>query len=83
MLILLAALAVNQQEISLRFLTWQTPEISVFWWLFCAFAGGLLLGLLGTTLVSVRLRLKNRNLTKRLGQTEGELDQLRNTTLRE
>ena len=29
----LAALAVNQQPLSLHFLNWQTPTVSVFWWL--------------------------------------------------
>ena len=35
---LLAALAVNQEPVSLRFLVWHTPQWSVFWWLFIAFA---------------------------------------------
>ena len=80
---LLAALAVNQQEITLQFLRWQTPTLSVFWWLLGAFGGGLLLGLLGITVVSTRQRLKNRSLAKRLAQAEDELHQVRNMTLQE
>jgi uncharacterized integral membrane protein len=79
----LAALAVNQQEISLHFLSWQTPAISVFWWLLGAFASGLLLGLLGITVVSTRQRFKNRGLAKRLSQAESELQRVRNMTLHE
>ena len=34
---LFAALAVNQQEITLSFAVWQTPfALSMFWWLFAA-----------------------------------------------
>ena len=80
---LLAALAVNQQEITLQFLSWQTPTLSVFWWLLAAFGGGLLLGLLGITVVSARHRLKNRSLAKRLDQAESELHRVRNITLQE
>ena len=80
---LLAALAVNQQEITLQFLRWQTPTLSVFCWLLGAFGGGLLLGLLGITVVSARARLHNRSLAKRLAQAETELRQVRNMTLQE
>lgn len=79
----LAALAVNQEPLSLRFLNWQTPALSVFWWLLAAFAGGLLLGLLGITVVSARHRLRERGLTKRLNQAQTELQRVRNATLHE
>ena len=79
----LAALAVNQQEITLRFLSWETPTLSVFWWLLAAFGGGLLLGILGITVAGTRQRLKNRSLAKRLAQAEDELHQVRNMTLHE
>ena len=80
---LLATLAVNQQEIALQFLSWQTPTLSVFWWLLAAFGGGLLLGVLGITVVSTRHRLKNRSLAKRLDKAESELHQVRNMTLQD
>ena len=80
---LLSALAVNQQAISLSFLTWQTPVVSVFWWLMCAFVGGLLFGLLGIVVVGARQRSSSRLLTKRLAESEIELQRLRNLTLHE
>lgn len=78
-----AALAVNQEHISLEFLAWQTPRISVFWWLLAAFALGLLLGLLGITVLSTRLGFKNRSLSKRLKESDSELRRVRNLTLHE
>ncbi|MGD8832887.1 MAG: lipopolysaccharide assembly protein LapA domain-containing protein, partial [Pseudomonadales bacterium] len=74
----LAALAVNQEPVVLHFLSWQTPSLSVFWWLLAAFLLGLLLGLLGITVLTTRLSLKNRKLTKQLGNAEQELHRVRN-----
>ena len=48
-----AALAVNQEQIALAFIVWETPSISVFWWLLAAFTLGLLLGLLGITVLGL------------------------------
>ena len=79
----LAALAVNQEPVSLRFLTWQTPSLSVFWWLLAAFGLGLLLGLLGITVFTTRLSLKNRKLTKQLGSAEQELHKVRSLSLQD
>ena len=80
----LAALAVNQDHIALQFLgRWRTPEISVFWWLLLSLILGLLLGLFGITLWTTKLSLRNRRLTKQLGEAEVELNKLRNMTLHE
>ena len=78
-----AALAVNQEHIALEFIVWETPRISVFWWLLAAFALGLLLGLLGITVLSTRFRFRNRALSKRLEESERELRRVRNMTLHE
>ena len=82
-LFFLAALAVNQDPVVLRFLTWQTPSISVFWWLLAAFGAGLLMGLLGITVLTTRLSLKNRKLSKQLGNAEQELHKVRKATLQD
>ena len=44
--IMLGALAMidNQDRVALKFLEWQTPELSIYWWLFLALALGFLLG---------------------------------------
>jgi len=78
---LFSALAVNQDEIALQFVTWRTPEISMFWWLLAAFVLGLTLGLVGVAWSTARLSLRNRSLTKRLGAAEAELGKARQTGL--
>ena len=79
----LAALAVNQDKVALRFLSWETPSVEVFWWLLAAFGLGLLLGLLGITVFTTRLSLKNRKLTKQLGNAEQELHKVRSLSLQD
>ncbi len=77
LLFLFAALAVNQGHIALEFLIWRTPEVSVFWWLLVAFALGLLVGITGLTLVSMKQGLRNRRLSKQLEERNQELQKLR------
>ena len=76
-LFLLAVVAVNQEHISLRFLAWQTPAISVFWWLLIALLLGLLLGLAATAGTTARRSLRNRRLRKELQSANDELARLR------
>ena len=75
-----AALAVNQDSIALKFLVWQTPEVSVFWWLLAAFLLGLLLGLVGMVVGSARSGLKRRRLQHQLSASEKELHKLKGDT---
>ena len=53
-LFLFALIAVNQEEVSIRFLVWRTPEWSLFWWLLIAFLAGVAVG----TLASLPSRIK-------------------------
>lgn len=80
-LFLIALVAVNQSVISLRFLSWHTPEWSVFWWLLLAFLIGLGLGLLGILVLGAKQSLKNRQLRKDLELANKELHRLRNLSL--
>ncbi len=75
---LFCAVAVNQDAVSLRFLVWQTPQWSVFWWLLAAFVGGIALGLLFASFVSVKGNFEKRTLKKDLARSQSELHQLRN-----
>ncbi len=43
-LFLFAVIAVNQQEVSIRFLTWHSPAWSLYWWLLIAFLAGAAVG---------------------------------------
>ncbi len=71
----------NSETVSLRFLSWQTPDFSIYWWLLSALAIGFLLGALSVTFGSVRLKLKERHLQKQLKDSEKQASQLRNQSL--
>ena len=74
----LAALVVNQQELTLTFATWETPfALSMFWWLLAAFLIGLSFGLLNSLWVNAKHRMQSRQLRKQLAQASAELDRLR------
>ena len=76
-LFLFALVAVNQEQISLRFLAWQTPALSVFWWLLVALLLGLMLGLAAAVSVAARRSMRNRRLRKELLAANEELHRLR------
>ena len=75
-LFLVAVVAVNQDQISLRFLAWQTPALSVFWWLLISLLLGLLLGLAAAAGVIARRSLRNRRLSRQLQSANEELQRL-------
>ena len=60
---LVAAIAVNQETVSLSFLYWRTPfELSLFWWLFGVFLAGALYG----SIFGLIRRVKQSSKIKRL-----------------
>lgn len=72
-----AVMAVNQEQTSLRFLVWETPSISLFWWLLLAFVAGLVVGGMTVGLVSLRHRLRARTLARQLAASEQEIARLK------
>ena len=76
---IMAALAVNQSAVSLNFMLWQTPELSIFWWLLGAFALGMTVGLINT----LWLNLKHRRANKKLQQQLAAKDKAATDTQRE
>jgi len=83
LLFFFALLAVNQGQVALRFLSWETPELSVFWWLLAAFFLGALVTAAGFSLVTLRLRLRQRRLDRELEASNRELEKLRHLTLQD
>ncbi len=77
-LFVFALVAVNQEQISLRFLGWQTPALSVFWWLLSALLLGLLLGLAGALGMTARRSMHNRRMRRQLDTANEEVQRLRN-----
>ena len=67
-LFLLALLAVNQEQVSIRFLAWRTPEWSLFWWLLIAFLAGAAVGVLTLLPARARSALQTRRLRKEVRQ---------------
>lgn len=68
---LFSALAVNQQQVALSFVRWETPfTLSIFWWLFLALILGVLLGWLYSLLRHLPLRMQVRKLRKSLAAAE-------------
>ena len=67
---LVAAIAVNQENVSLSFLYWRTPfELSLFWWLFGVFLAWTLYG----SIFGFIRRLKQSAEIKRLKKTITQL----------
>jgi uncharacterized integral membrane protein len=64
-----ALLAVNQAPVALKFLIWQTPVVSLYWWLLLAFVCGLLLGAGGAGLSILRLRRQLRAFERSAGRS--------------
>ena len=79
-LFLFAVVAVNQEQISLKFLAWQTPALSVFWWLLGALLLGLLLASAAFAGMNAKRSLRNRRLRKELQAANEELERLREQT---
>jgi len=72
-----AMLAVNQEHVALRFLVWETPEHSLFWWLLLAFVLGLLVGSVSVGIVALKHRLHERALGKQLARSQQETTRLK------
>lgn len=72
---LFAALAVNQQQVALSFVKWQTPfTLSIFWWLLSALLLGVLLGWFYNWVRCVPLRMQLRKTKKSLAVAEQALE---------
>lgn len=68
---LFAALAVNQQQVALSFVQWETPfTLSIFWWLFLALTLGVFLGWFYSFVRHLPLRMQVRKLKKALAAAE-------------
>ena len=67
----------NHTPIALRFLTKETPQLAVFWWLYMAFLLGTLLGFALCSLGFVRGKLHERRLKSDLARRDKEIARLR------
>jgi uncharacterized integral membrane protein len=72
-----AVLAVNQEQIALRFLAWETPPASLFWWILLGFVAGLAIAGTSGALVSFRHRRSARVLARQLAAAQQEIERLK------
>ncbi len=68
---LFAVIAVNQEQVSIRFLTWRSPEWSLYWWLLIAFMAGAAVGAAALLPGRARVALRIRRLRKALNEAKG------------
>ena len=69
-LFLFAVIAVNQEQVSIRFLTWRSPEWSLYWWLLIAFLAGAVVGAAALLPGRAKGALRIRRLRKALDEAE-------------
>lgn len=77
------ALQNTEQEVSVRFLTWQTPNLPLWVFLYAAFALGVLTWLVVSIAHSLSLRAQVRRAQKEAKRLQQELDRLRNLAVEE
>ena len=74
-----AALAVNQQQVALSFVRWQTPfTLCIFWWLLMALLLGIFLGWFYNWVRYFSLRMHLRRIKKSLAAAESALGEQQN-----
>ena len=65
----------NHTPITLRFLSKETPQLAVFWWLYTAFLLGALVGFALCSLGFVRGKLHERRLRSTIARRDREKDE--------
>ena len=70
-LFLFAVIAVNQEEVSIRFLNWRSPAWSLYWWLLIAFLAGAAVGAAALLPGRAKGALQIRRLRKALDEAPG------------
>ena len=79
---LVAAIAVNQEKVSLSFLYWRTPfELSLFWWLFGVFLAGMLYGSIFGFIRRVKQSGEIKRLKKIIAQLKSRQSALKSESL--
>ncbi|HAL42959.1 MAG TPA: hypothetical protein DCP57_10975 [Gammaproteobacteria bacterium] len=74
----LAALAVNQEQVALTFIDWQTPfTLSIFWWMLMALVSGIILGWSYNLLRTIPLRIRLRQQRSEVARLESEILRLK------
>lgn len=73
MVISVLALIDNRGRVALHFLSWSTPQLSIYWWLVGAFAIGVFVGWISAGVRVLRALSGNRRLRRDLDRSQTEL----------
>jgi uncharacterized integral membrane protein len=73
MLLGVLAFVDNSSDVALRFLDWQTPTLSLYWWLLGALLTGIAIGWLAASVTVVRAKVAQRRATRELATSTREL----------
>ena len=60
----------NSSAVALRFLDWQTPALSLYWWLLGTFVVGVAVGWLVSMVTVVRAKSSERKVRRELTRTQ-------------
>ncbi|PAV26668.1 hypothetical protein CF392_04495 [Tamilnaduibacter salinus] len=64
----------NQETVSLNFLFFQTASYGVAFWLILAFVAGAVIGIMVTTVATLKVSAERRQLRRKLSQAEKSLN---------
>ncbi len=67
----------NADAVSLTFLQWQSPQVSIYWWILFALTAGFISGLVVLYATTVKLRVSERKIRRELLATQQELERLK------
>ena len=73
MLLGVLAFVDNSSAVSLKFLDWQTPTLSLYWWLLGTLVSGIAIGWLASSVTVVRAKVAQRRATRELSRTSAEI----------
>jgi len=73
MLLGVLAFVDNSSAVALKFLDWQTPTLSLYWWLLGTLVTGIAIGWLAASVTVVRAKVAERRATRELAASTRDL----------
>jgi uncharacterized integral membrane protein len=67
----------NADAVSLKFLEWQSPLVSIYWWILFALTAGFISGSVVLYATTVKIRISERKFRRELLATQQELERLK------
>ena len=64
----------NSSVVALKFLDWQTPAVSLYWWLLITLVSGIAIGWLAASVTIVRVKVAERRVRRELTRVRDSAD---------